>query len=80
LGSYKRHVAESHHFWNGKADPYDVPKSLGMFQTLESPKNITTSSVAQRIMANHEIYLKRNAKKEASEKKYYAERKYVSGD
>lgn len=73
-------VAESNHFWNGKADPYEVPKSLGMFQTLESPKNITTSSVAQRIMANHEIYLKRNAKKEASEKKYYAERKYVSGD
>ncbi|XP_058188983.1 ethanolamine-phosphate cytidylyltransferase-like [Rhododendron vialii] len=73
-------VAESNHFWNGKADPYEVPKSLGMFQMLESPKNITTTLVAQRIMANHEIYVKRNAKKEASEKKYYEERKYVSGD
>lgn len=40
----------------GKADPYEVPKSLGMFQMLESPKNITTTLVAQRIMANHEIY------------------------
>ncbi|KAG5564945.1 hypothetical protein RHGRI_000973 [Rhododendron griersonianum] len=73
-------VAESNHFWNGKADPYEVPKSLGMFQMLESPKNITTTLVAQRIMANHEIYEKRNAKKEASERKYYEERKYVSGD
>ncbi|GJY23751.1 ethanolamine-phosphate cytidylyltransferase-like protein [Tanacetum coccineum] len=40
-----------------------------------SPKNITTTSVAQRIKANHEIYQKRNAKKEASEKKFYEERK-----
>ncbi|KAD2394136.1 hypothetical protein E3N88_41113 [Mikania micrantha] len=61
-------------------DPYKVPKSMGIFRTLESPKNITTTSVAQRIKANHEIYQKRNAKKEASEKKYYEERKYISGD
>ncbi|GFZ09204.1 phosphorylethanolamine cytidylyltransferase 1 [Actinidia rufa] len=87
-------VAESNQFLNGKTDPYAVPKSMGIFQMLESPKNITTSSVSQRIIANHEIYKgkkekgkektialeKRNAKKEASEKKYYEERKYVSGD
>ncbi|PSS36374.1 Ethanolamine-phosphate cytidylyltransferase [Actinidia chinensis var. chinensis] len=73
-------VAESNLFLNGKADQYEVPKSMGIFQMLESPKSITTTSVAQRIVANHEIYVQRNAKKEASEKKYYAERKYVSGD
>ncbi|XP_057485706.1 ethanolamine-phosphate cytidylyltransferase-like [Actinidia eriantha] len=73
-------VAESNQFLNGKTDPYAVPKRMGIFQMLESPKNITTSSVAQRIIANHETYKKRNAKKEASEKKYYEERKYVSGD
>ncbi|PSS01585.1 Ethanolamine-phosphate cytidylyltransferase [Actinidia chinensis var. chinensis] len=73
-------VAESNRFLNGKTDPYAVPKSMGTFQMLESPKNITTSSVSQRIIANHETYKKRNAKKEAIEKKYYEERKYVSGD
>ncbi|KAK2971685.1 hypothetical protein RJ640_007723 [Escallonia rubra] len=73
-------VAESNSLLNGKADPYVVPKNLGIFRTLESPKDITTTSVAQRIVANHEIYMKRNAKKQASENKYYTERKYVSGD
>lgn len=61
-------------------DPYEVPKSIGIFRLLESPKDITTTSVAQRIMANHDAYVKRNAKKAKSEKRYYEERKYVSGD
>ncbi|XP_058732179.1 ethanolamine-phosphate cytidylyltransferase-like [Vicia villosa] len=61
-------------------DPYEVPKSIGKFRLLESPKDITTTSVAQRIMANHDAYVQRNAKKAKSEKRYYEERKYVSGD
>nr|XP_023871935.1 ethanolamine-phosphate cytidylyltransferase-like [Quercus suber] len=73
-------VAERNPLLNGENDPYKVPKSMGIFRLLESPKNITTSSVAQRIMANHEAYLKRNAKKAEREKKYYAQKKYVSGD
>ncbi|KAG6414252.1 hypothetical protein SASPL_126970 [Salvia splendens] len=73
-------VAEKNPFSNGKQDPYAVPKSMGIFRTLESPKNITTTSIAERIIANHEIYLKRNAKKEASEKKYYEEKKFVAAD
>ncbi|CAI9293842.1 unnamed protein product [Lactuca saligna] len=74
-------VCEGKSSINGKLDdPYSVPKSIGIFKMLESPKNITTTSVAQRIKANHEIYEKRNAKKEASEKKFYEERKYISGD
>lgn len=40
-----------------KPDPYAVPKSKGIFRILESPKDITTSSVAQRIIANHDIYV-----------------------
>lgn len=53
----RNHVVEHMiYLMQGKADPYEVPKSLGMFQMLESPKNITTTLVAQRIMANHEIY------------------------
>ncbi|KAI3711833.1 hypothetical protein L1987_70381 [Smallanthus sonchifolius] len=73
-------VSEIDNSLNVMEDPYKVPKSMGIFRTLESPKNITTTSVAQRIKANHEIYQKRNAKKEASEKKYYEDRKYISGD
>ncbi|CAN6587114.1 unnamed protein product [Malus baccata var. baccata] len=64
----------------GESDPYSVPKSMGIFKLLESPKSITTTSVSQRIIANHDAYLKRNAKKEESEKKYYAQKTYVSGD
>ena len=41
----------------GEIDPYSVPKSMGIFELLESPKNITTTSVAQRIIANHEAYM-----------------------
>jgi ethanolamine-phosphate cytidylyltransferase len=73
-------VAENSSSLTGENDPYKVPKSMGIFRLLESPKNITTSSVAHRIMANHEAYMKRNAKKAESEKKYYAEKKYVTGD
>ncbi|KAL1326365.1 ethanolamine-phosphate cytidylyltransferase [Arachis hypogaea] len=61
-------------------DPYEVPKSMGIFHLLESPKDITTTSVAQRILANHEAYVKRNAKKAQSEKRYYEEKTYVTGD
>lgn len=74
-------VAESNPLLSGeKVDPYAVPKSMSIFRMLESPKDITTTSVAQRIIANHEIYKKRNAKKEVSEKKYYSEKKFMSGD
>ncbi|KAE8710371.1 Ethanolamine-phosphate cytidylyltransferase [Hibiscus syriacus] len=41
----------------GEPDPYAIPKGMGIFRMLESPKSITTSSVAQRIVANHEAYM-----------------------
>ncbi|ESW32220.1 hypothetical protein PHAVU_002G303400 [Phaseolus vulgaris] len=65
---------------NCEQDPYEVPKIMGIFRLLESPKDITTATVAQRIMANHEAYVKRNAKKARSEQRYYEEKKFVSGD
>ncbi|KAE8678804.1 Ethanolamine-phosphate cytidylyltransferase [Hibiscus syriacus] len=73
-------IAESCTLLPGETDPYAVPNSIGIFRMLESPKSITTSSVAQRIVANHEAYMKRNAKKTQSEKKYYEEKAYVAGD
>ncbi|XP_012079740.1 ethanolamine-phosphate cytidylyltransferase isoform X2 [Jatropha curcas] len=50
-------IAECNSLLAGIPDPYAVPKSMGIFQILESPKNITTTSVAQRIVANHEAYM-----------------------
>ncbi|MBA0669002.1 hypothetical protein Goklo_001857 [Gossypium klotzschianum] len=73
-------VAERNSSLPGETDPYAIPKSMGIFRLLESPKSITTSSVAQRIVTNHEVYMKRNAKKLQSEKKYYEEKAYVAGD
>uniref|UniRef100_A0A0V0IGP0 Ethanolamine-phosphate cytidylyltransferase n=1 Tax=Solanum chacoense TaxID=4108 RepID=A0A0V0IGP0_SOLCH len=73
-------VSERNSSTGEEHDPYAVPKNMGIFRVIESPKDITTTSVAQRIIANHEMYVKRNTKKEASEKKYYAEKQYISGD
>ncbi|KAK9097571.1 hypothetical protein Sjap_023068 [Stephania japonica] len=70
-------IAENNSLLKDDIDPYAAPKSMGVFQVLESPKNITTTSVAQRIIANQAIYKKRNAKKAVSEKKYYEEKKFV---
>ncbi|KAB5514701.1 hypothetical protein DKX38_028607 [Salix brachista] len=50
-------VAENNSLLAGEPDPYAVPKSMGIFQMLDSPKTITTTSVAQRIVSNHEAYL-----------------------
>ncbi|XP_020109808.1 ethanolamine-phosphate cytidylyltransferase-like [Ananas comosus] len=61
-------------------DPYATPKSMGIFRTIESPRNTTSMSVARRIIDNYETYEKRNLKKNASEERYYAEKKFVSGD
>ncbi|CAI0388016.1 unnamed protein product [Linum tenue] len=73
-------VAERNSSSPGGSDPYAVPKAMGIFRMLDSPKDITTTSVTKRIIANHEAYTKRNAKKTQSEKKYYDEKVYVSGD
>lgn len=53
----KHVINEIYSLIQGGQDPYAVPKSMGIFQVIESPKDITTSSVAQRIIANHEIYV-----------------------
>ncbi|XP_068643836.1 ethanolamine-phosphate cytidylyltransferase-like [Aristolochia californica] len=73
-------VGESNLPIDGEDDPYSVPKSMGIFQTIESPRSTTTTSVARRIIANLDKFKMRNKKKEESERKYYAEKKYVAGD
>ena len=40
----------------GETDPCAIPKSMGIFQIIQSPKNITSASVAKRIIDNLEAY------------------------
>lgn len=61
-------------------DPYRIPKSMGIFRSIQSPKDIASASVAKRIADSCEAYKKRNMKKKASEDRYYKEKKYISGD
>ncbi|CAI9106446.1 OLC1v1005605C1 [Oldenlandia corymbosa var. corymbosa] len=71
-------VAEDNDFQ--KENPYAVPISMGIFKLLESPLDITTSTIIRRIVSNHEAYQKRNEKKNESERRYYEDKTYVSGD
>ncbi|KAH7288475.1 hypothetical protein KP509_31G027600 [Ceratopteris richardii] len=73
-------VAENSDLLNEEDDPYKAAKELGIFKLIESPMDITTTTIIKRIVANHEAYKKRNEKKTESEKKYYEGKTYVSGD
>lgn len=39
-----------------KRIPYDVPASMGIVKLLDSPLDITTSTIIKRIVSNHEAY------------------------
>ncbi|XP_008244222.1 PREDICTED: ethanolamine-phosphate cytidylyltransferase [Prunus mume] len=73
-------VAENNNFQKEQGNPYEVPISMGIFKVLNSPLDITTSTIIRRIVSNHEAYQIRNEKKAASEKKYYEGKSYVTGD
>lgn len=73
-------IAENNDFQKDEGNPYAVPISMGIFKVLESPLDITTTTIIRRIVANHEAFLKRNEKKAASEKRYYEDKTYVTGD
>ncbi|CAL9069458.1 unnamed protein product [Musa banksii] len=73
-------VAEYMDFSKEESNPYAVPMAMGIYKQLNSPLDITTSTIIKRIVSNHEAYQKRNEKKEASEKRYYETKTYVSGD
>ncbi|XP_072996454.1 ethanolamine-phosphate cytidylyltransferase-like [Typha latifolia] len=73
-------IAENMDFRREESNPYAVPMGMGIYRQLESPLDITTSTIIRRIVANHEAYQKRNEKKEASERTYYEGKAFVSGD
>ncbi|KAM7263448.1 hypothetical protein ACFE04_001131 [Oxalis oulophora] len=73
-------VAENDDFKKEDGNPYAVPRSLGIFKVLDSPLDITTTTIIRRIVANHEAYQKRHEKKSQSEKRYYEDKTFVSDD
>ncbi|CAN6468478.1 unnamed protein product [Victoria cruziana] len=73
-------VAENMDYKKGNCNPYAIPMSMGIFKELESPLDITTTTIIKRIVANHEAYQKRNDKKSESEKRYYEGKTFVDGD
>lgn len=56
------------------ADPYAVPKEMGIFKEIESPSTLTTWDILTRIIENRASYIERNRKKEAKELLEQAER------
>jgi len=50
-----------------KDDPFEVPRRLGILQTVVSPRKITTSEIVDRIIKNRQQYEERNRKKEEKE-------------
>lgn len=73
-------VAENSDYQMEKCNPYAVPMSMGIYRVLESPLDITTTTIIKRIVSNHEAYQKRNEKKAESERRYYEDKAFVSGD
>ncbi|XP_074268420.1 ethanolamine-phosphate cytidylyltransferase-like [Silene latifolia] len=73
-------VAEGDDFRLEKDNPYAVPISMGIFEVIESPLDITTTTIIKRIVSNHEAYQKRNDKKGESERRYYENKIHVTGD
>ncbi|CAL9102403.1 unnamed protein product [Musa textilis] len=47
-------IAENMDFLN--SNPYAVPMAMGIYKKLESPLDITTSTIIKRIVSNHEAY------------------------
>lgn len=48
-------------------DRFAVPKKLGIYSSIESPRTLTTSDILDRISEHRKLYEERNAKKEARE-------------
>ncbi|CAH9102354.1 unnamed protein product [Cuscuta europaea] len=71
-------VAEDNDFQKEEGNPYAIPRSMGIFEVLESPLDITTSTIIRRIVSNHEAYQKRNEKKAESERRYYEGKTYIT--
>eukprot|EP01104_Vermistella_antarctica_P017997 TRINITY_DN6537_c0_g1_i1.p1 TRINITY_DN6537_c0_g1~~TRINITY_DN6537_c0_g1_i1.p1 ORF type:complete len:426 (-),score=106.93 TRINITY_DN6537_c0_g1_i1:157-1401(-) len=48
-------------------DPYKIPKERGIYETIKSPSNLTTTMIVERILKNRSDFEKRNARKQKKE-------------
>jgi ethanolamine-phosphate cytidylyltransferase len=63
----------------GEDDLYELPKELGIFCVMPSPRPLTTAGIISRILGNRKRYEERNAKKGKSEADYLSKSKtYVT--
>jgi ethanolamine-phosphate cytidylyltransferase len=59
---------------DGDEDPYEVPRSMGIFREIVSTSELTVGEIVRRIHLNRKRYEARFARKKKKEDAYYAER------
>lgn len=59
----------------GAADPYALPKTLGIYTEIQSTSDLTVPVILDRIVKNRDAFVERNARKERSEAEYLSKHK-----
>ena len=54
------------------------PQEVGIFQEVDSGSKITTETIMDRIMDQHEVYTKRNSVRSVMEDNYKEKKEYVA--
>jgi ethanolamine-phosphate cytidylyltransferase len=49
-------LTDTHLLFQEENDPYKAAKDLGIFRIIESPRDITTTSIIRRIVSHYEAY------------------------
>lgn len=52
-------------------DPYEIPKKLGIYQTIESEYDLTNEVLVERIIKNRDIYIKKYMKKAEKDQEFF---------
>lgn len=52
-------------------DPYEIPKNMGIYQTIPSENTVSIETIIQRIINNRESYIEIQKKKEQKLQNYY---------
>lgn len=60
------------------ADPYTVPKALGIYQEVASESDLNTEQIIDRILTNRRLYVERNLRAEANQESYYQSRTHTA--
>ena len=70
-------VQESRPLPAGMEDPYSLPKEMGILRLVDSPRELKTEQIVERIMKQRADYERKFAKKNASEQQYKQDKVYV---